>query len=362
MEMDCAFRLSLCAACCCCLTIGFGSGFFAAGRSLQKAKDSGSTCGGYKAGTMPSQTPPVFLTEQIAVCPGTYWCSKEGEMCSCKGEITYSAELFDGYVYTVPSAEMTYKVSSDGTWKCGTDQEGRPFAVDPAPWRVKHCWCTPDDIQAILKPYGTSLHKKECSETTNFDFESVRRLQVQRRLFTKMRERLAAKRQLATSARRRRTYRYTPWALVTIDKDSWDTEAEPKSIACAYEYGVPQASGMFYSGDGAYSGDVWAAEGVAKDWGVQPSRTCWIRTAGSSRGESCAVAMVMPGEMKEKAEAGLSITTTLFWMGFLCTVILGVAGGTMCYMYTKPAGPGPEAQSLVESNANAQGEANQSPD
>ena len=30
-------------------------------------------------------------------------------MCSCKGEITYSAELFDGYVYTVPSAEMTYK-------------------------------------------------------------------------------------------------------------------------------------------------------------------------------------------------------------------------------------------------------------
>ena len=116
-----------------------------------------STCAGYKAGAMPNQSVPVFLTEQIAVCPGpkisgtwhdmaedsmawnrigwqlslmqlsmgntqaqdsfhpsnaapgTYWCAKEGDMCNCKGEITYSRELFDGHVYTVPEAERAYK-------------------------------------------------------------------------------------------------------------------------------------------------------------------------------------------------------------------------------------------------------------
>ena len=121
-----------------------------------------STCAGYKAGAMPNQRVPVFLTEQIAVCPGlkisgtwhdmedstawnrigwqssllqlssrlcqwekqrmqdsfrpsnaapagTYWCAKEGDMCNCTGEITYSPELFDGYVYTVPEAEQAYK-------------------------------------------------------------------------------------------------------------------------------------------------------------------------------------------------------------------------------------------------------------
>ena len=69
---------------------------------------------GYKVGYMPTQEVPVFLTEHIATCPGTYWCSKEQEICNCSGEITYSPELFDGYVYTVPSAEKTYKVQSKG--------------------------------------------------------------------------------------------------------------------------------------------------------------------------------------------------------------------------------------------------------
>ena len=33
-----------------------------------------------------------------------------------------------------------------------------------------------------------------------------------------------------------------------------------RHIRCAYEYGVPQASGQFYSGDGPYDGGVWDAE------------------------------------------------------------------------------------------------------
>ena len=42
---------------------------------------------------------------------------------------------------------------------------------------------------------------------------------------------------------------------------SSDSEAERlRPISCAYEYGVPQASGQFYHGDGPYSGGVWNAE------------------------------------------------------------------------------------------------------
>ena len=46
--------------------------------------------------------------------------------------------------------------------------------VDPAPWRVKHCGCTPEGIQEVMQPFGNNLHKKECSEAANFDFEEVR--------------------------------------------------------------------------------------------------------------------------------------------------------------------------------------------
>ena len=57
------------------------------------------------------------------------------------------------------------KVMSNGMWKCGTDQSGVQYKVgkiastfslhlnlqpvsldqvDPAPWHVKHCFCTPE--------------------------------------------------------------------------------------------------------------------------------------------------------------------------------------------------------------------------
>lgn len=114
---------------------------------------------------MPSQRVPVFLGEQIAMCPGTYWCAKEQELCTCTGEIIYSPKLFDGYTYTSTAGEA-YKVRSEGTWKCGTDQQGQEYA-DPAPGEVKHCWCTPKEIQEMLQPFGAdNLHKEEqgCSK------------------------------------------------------------------------------------------------------------------------------------------------------------------------------------------------------
>jgi len=359
--------------CLCCLfilNIGLGFAFFSAGIFVKKTEawdvqtawrqtqckvlaagvsctdeESRSTCGGYKAGAMPNQSVPVFLTEQIAVCPGTYWCAKEGDMCNCTGEITYSPELFDGYVYTVPEAEQAYKVMSNGMWKCGTDQSGVQYKVDPAPWHVKHCFCTPDGIQEILRPYGAEhLHKKECSENVNFDFESkARRLREAtlyraRSLLQRARTRLhqpSEPRQLH-SVRRRRTYRYTPWALVTVESSSEDSfDLQTKShIRCAYEYGVPQASGQFYSGDGPYDGGVWDAENVALAWGKDPLRDCWVRTQSQSvNGGFCGLSMVIPGTLKEKARDTMHFTSIFFYS---CTIFNVLLFTTVGYLFWNP--------------------------
>lgn len=99
-------QYAICCTCCCVtLNIGLGFALWASGVFLSKAKawevhtawrqteckvlvagvscvddESRSTCGGYKAGQMPTQDVPVFLTEQIAVCPGTYWRLGPDEM------------------------------------------------------------------------------------------------------------------------------------------------------------------------------------------------------------------------------------------------------------------------------------------
>ena len=154
----------------------------------------------------------------------------------------------------------------------------------------------------LRTPFGHSLHKKECSEAANFDFETSRRLSAAkaRRLLQRVRERLHAPLRSLADSRRRRTFRYTPWALVTVEDR---LESRAKAISCAYEYGVPQASGQFYSGDGPYSPEVWKAEGVAKHWGNESSRPCWVRTQGQAGGpgEYCSVAMMVPGSLKKQA-------------------------------------------------------------
>mmetsp|Transcript_8239 Transcript_8239/g.19719 ORF Transcript_8239/g.19719 Transcript_8239/m.19719 type:complete len:424 (-) Transcript_8239:54-1325(-) len=316
-------------------------------------KESRSTCSGYKAGAMPSTQPPVFLTEQIAVCPGTYWCAKEGELCRCNGEITYAPELFDGYVYTVPSAEMSYKVASSSTWKCGTDQSGKPYAMDPAPWHVKHCWCTPQGILDILKKHDAStLHKKECSEAVNFDFDrparrleegpqAVRHVDTEedeeeddeeliegedledtgpRALLSRHMVDAAPARSLKGDSRRRRTYSYTPWALVSLKKESFDSlDAEDgnKQISCAYEFGVPAASSALYKSDGPYqSADVWRAEDVAKKWGSVSSRPCWVRARsdGVKGLADCAPALDKPGALTDEATAKTELAQRRLWI------------------------------------------------
>ncbi|CAE7222195.1 unnamed protein product [Symbiodinium natans] len=305
-------------------------------------KDSGSACFGYTGGTAPSSQPPVFLTEHMATCPGSYWCAKEGGTCHCNGEITYAPALFDGHMYTVPSAEQAYKVASSSSWQCGTDQSGKPFSVDPAPWRAKHCWCTPQSILDILKQDASGLHKKKCSEASNAAFEQQGRRLYQEppvvkdadakedeedEEYEEMTESeqevdVATPRRLTDvmyTARRRRTFSYTPWALVSLQPDSDRLDGDrdgAKQISCAYEFGVPAASSALYTSSGPYSGDVWKAERVAKAWGDVPTRPCWVRVR-SEAGErlaNCAVALDKPGTLKDQAKRKMEVAQICLWI------------------------------------------------
>ncbi|CAE7311043.1 Nudt22 [Symbiodinium natans] len=259
-----------------------------------------STCSGYKAGSMPLSEPPVFPTEMMAVCPGAYWCSKEQETCTCQGEITYATELFTGETYTVPEAEQKYKVVSNGTWLCGTDQSGRPFA-DPAPYKVKHCWCTPKGILDIVQQHGGGqIEKKKCSEIVTDDFNrfSPRRLQRRDAQRGDGGGVSAPVRKLPAEifAGEEYDYRYTPWALVTVEDSDYgmDSVTPVRQLRCAYEYGIPLASTQVYKGHAPYDGDVWVVEDIAKRWGREASRTCWVR---ESTAQACAIALEQPGHL-----------------------------------------------------------------
>ncbi|CAE7877458.1 unnamed protein product [Symbiodinium necroappetens] len=283
-----------------------------------------STCFGYVAGKMPSGQPPVFLTEEVAVCPGTYWCATDGEMCDCRGEITFATELFNGEVYTMPEPERAYKVVSTGKWRCGTDQSGQPYQVDPAKWRNKHCWCTPQGILDAVKQHEPPyLHKKECSEMVSTYFNS--HTATQRRLGVE---------QMKDKYR----FRYSPWALVVVSKnqgfDGFDG-LDKKQLRCAYEYGTPDVSESIYYSSEAYSDrGVWTSEDVAKRWGNESSRPCWVRTTGEPGRnlEACAVALENPNQIEEVALGRQRETYNRFYAVLCFTVFFTGLVGYICYL------------------------------
>mmetsp|Transcript_20821 Transcript_20821/g.58220 ORF Transcript_20821/g.58220 Transcript_20821/m.58220 type:complete len:332 (-) Transcript_20821:575-1570(-) len=142
-------------------------------------KDTGGTCGGFgnaDAGTTNASAKidgtVFFGYRDIAVCPGTYWCAKEDETCTCDGEVLYASALFDGMGYTVSDSDSEYRFQATGPVTCGNNKFGLHFATDPSPYNIKHCWCTPRSVLERLHPAGTITRSpQECAEQANMDFE-----------------------------------------------------------------------------------------------------------------------------------------------------------------------------------------------
>lgn len=139
-------------------------------------KDTGGTCGGYVTGKVDASAPPyVFATEEVASCPGVYWCAKEGSECRCDGDITYAPRIFNGAAidpYNVDEAlDPAFTIVYDGSAIMCDSQPKGPFPKDPAPGLTKHCFCTPRVIKNISISRG-GFDKQECALRSNTEFEN----------------------------------------------------------------------------------------------------------------------------------------------------------------------------------------------
>lgn len=288
--------------------------------------DKGSTCGGYPGGAVPNTTPAVFLGETLAACPGTYWCAQEGEMCDCIGEVSYMPELFDGSMYTLGVGDKDLTVTSSGKVKCGFDQ-GRSLR-DPKPGWIKHCWCTPARMLSLLGNQ-TFADKRECAREATAEFEAYE--QYGGGAHTASDGDVDVRRLTTSDTRRRRTFSYTPWALVKVTPPASEDQFAPPSpapvpqVACAYEYGVPEASYKDYTTDGPYGDGVYTADALVRKWGATPSRECWVRDIQSvSDGRACAVAMKPPGtliELRASREAFLTVANKFSRVALIFTLV-----------------------------------------
>merc|ERR1712218_86492 len=220
-----------------------------------------------------------------------------GEVCVCAGEVTFAPDLFDGYHYTTSARDRDLTVPSNGKIKCGFGEDGfgreRPLR-DPRRGTPNHCWCTPTRVLDFLKDEKFA-DREECSREATDEFEDY-----------KGRSGGFRGRRLTKS----KILSYTPWALVKVTPPSeYDQFAPPSpaplpQLACAYEYGVPEASFQDYTD---YGFDK--AENIVKEWGAGSTKPCWVRGLKAViDGRACAVAMQPPGalsELRGADEAGL---------------------------------------------------------
>lgn len=279
--------------------------------------DSGSTCGylGKNISKLAAVKGALFFDwEFLSVCPGTYWCAVEGQTCTCDGTVTYAAELFDGKnVFDHP--DLTYIVN--GAIKCGTDKDGQLYA-DPAPYHNKHCFCTPRQVLEKLHAKTLSINNvnralhindfSRCAKEANSDFlgEQIESPQV-------------AARRLTSSPRRRRTYSYTPWALVEVQAEH-GLDTSKTVLTCAYEYGSPQASQGVYQGtaDGTGGTDFKSLVG---DW--ISKETCTVRMPGQSGADTCAVSFGNLGGLTE-------IQKSTIWWSRVWMIVFLIASLPCC--------------------------------
>lgn len=274
--------------------------------------DTGSTCGGLGKRNMKLtelKGAMYFDWDELSVCPGTYWCATEGEQCTCDGKVTYATELFDGKD-VFDHLDMSYTVK--GAIKCGTDNSGKPYA-DPAPYHIKHCFCTPQQVLKQLHAQ-TSTNASKCAQEANSDYSG----------------KPIAARRLTSSPRRRRTYSYTPWALVEVDvppENGLDTSK--KVLTCAYEFGNPQASQGMYQGDDYWTGGGTDLAKLIETWISHGS--CNVRMADQSGADTCAVSFGDLGGLTERQSGTITWSLVLvivcslaFLFCFGCAVLAGL--------------------------------------
>lgn len=319
--------------------------------------DTKSTCGGL-GGTgpsVPAQGPVVFKAMDIAVCPGAYWCSKEGESCTCHGEVAYASELYTGTEYRAPSARYRQKVS--GTITCGQDAQGRALE-DPAPYHVKHCWCTPQRIvEALEAPGVRALSPGPCATLGNSEFTgpdsseqglvptSNRRLLADGKSPWNASEepdlpeedsgeedstdrRLLSIHGGKTNMRRRRTFAYTPWALVKVP--GADEKSGGDIVTCAYAFGAPVITKSDYTTSGPGGSQKWGAQTLAISW--TSLKTCQVRQVGPPGSDMCAVAMETGGGRSAQLESSMFAFTVLLWVlgcGGMCCLLGAI--GLFCF-------------------------------
>jgi len=293
-------------------------------------KDSHTTCGGYGMGGAVKHISGVasFDYRDIAACPGSYWCAKEGADCACVGEVTYATELFDGDEYQAVQSSRLWRLST-GTVKCGTDERGEPYA-DPAPGRIKHCWCTPQEVLDMLRDRHSSVDAlAACSDSAGRAFAgrpgagamapgdgrgsvTLAELGASEQMASEgelgededatedgLDDVGARERRLTTnSRRRRRTYVYTPWALVEVCPPPGD--ARKPTIACAYRFGAPGADGQTFTSDGAVGQSFTSNGAVTVGWwpnggqSAQAAAETWIVGQGAPAAAQCFVRSGVP--------------------------------------------------------------------
>lgn len=324
----------------------------------------------------------VFDTSDLAVCPGTHWCSSEGNTCKCDGTVDFATSLSDGLDYTVSDSDSEFRVRSSGAIQCSTVDKGGPFLQDPAPGSTKQCWCTPDAILRQLHRGGDSsgpLDRRQCAKEANADYLGAatsaevpaalalhgvgivppagRRgsLGLHAASFGNGDDNSTenadehnsgdprAGFQL-TVAHYQKNYMFSPWALVKVlPDDSGDvfgsaddvfSSHSPKmpSIRCAYPYGSPAASDYMWSASARPlvkhpGGDTAAVEELVGSWANAGTTACYVRDVGRSGDDVCAVAL--------EPLDGLVATRRY---GLLISVTIAVCSSGIVIFLTRPAG------------------------
>jgi len=302
--------------------------------------DKGDICSGYGSHPHVTETPIVFTHENIAVCPGTYYCSKEGEECTCTGAVTYAPQLMDGTRY-VGDMQHRERIEAHGVVMCNNEY----FGGDPFPGQTKHCWCTPQLVLDALPSdiRTTMLELDQCNDDTNSQYDQdmagVRRLAAAEGSIPQdeanddlsevtddavfldggdIEDEMGGRepRRLSHMGRRRRTFVYTPWAYVELQPPLTSNQA-PKHV-CAYQYGATKPTLEFedFDSSGAEYG-LNSADSYVQT--LAQNGICWVRHISATCDD---VALEDPAGLAQRSADRAAWSRNHGWFFFICGCLL----------------------------------------